>query len=107
MYLGPGIGMPPIEINLYDQELLSIIEKGDCYEIIVAGEYSSDGNYISFIRKEELVGIYLHKESIVLYFKTFPSMRAKISRDKKIMEGIHKFMKKFINNTQEIDLLSL
>ena len=97
------------KIDLSDQPLISIKKKGDCHVITIAGgRFSSEGNHTFVIRKEELVGIHMHSASISFYFKTFPSIIAKVNGDEKVLENILEFMKThLINDTSEVDLLSL
>lgn len=94
------------KIDLYDQPLISIKKKGDCHAITIAGKlFSSGGSHTFVIRKEELVGIHMHHESITFYFKTFPSIIAKLNGDKKVLENIGEFMKThLINDIDDIDL---
>lgn len=97
----------PNQIDLYSQELLKITEKGDSHTIIIAGRYS-EGSHTFIIKKEELVGIYMEGEAVRFYFKTFPSILAKLSHNKKVLENFSMFMKKvFINDTEEVDLLGI
>jgi hypothetical protein len=97
----------PNQIDLYSQEILKITEKGDSHTIVIAGRYS-EGSHTFIIKKEELVAIYMEGEAVRFYFKTFPSILAKLSNNKKVMENLSEFIKKvLINDTKEIDLLSI
>lgn len=108
-HLGPGYSMPN-QIDLYSQDLQKITAKGDCYIIQVASKspLNAYDEHMMAIKKEELIGIHMKGEGVTFYFKSFPSILAKIATgNKKIIDHLGEFMKKYlINDTEEVvDLL--